>query len=302
MLGSGVRGDRGENERKKEREWTVREVLAWTRDYLRKAKVDRARFEAELLLAHALGTERLELYLHPERVLTPEERARFRELIQRRRAGEPLQYLLGEVEFMGLKLKVNEHVLIPRPETEGLVELVLQDVKQEAKDQELKILDLGTGSGAIAIALAQALPRSRVLAVDISAEALALAAENAQRNGIGNVEFRRSDWFSNVVEKFEIIVANPPYVAREEARRLPREVRAEPREAWDGGPSGLEHLKRIIAEAPRHLVPGGRLYLEIGAGQGAMTRELALATGAFDPVEVLRDLAGRERYLRAVRR
>ena len=292
-----MKGKRGE------KDWTVREVLAWTHDYLRRARVDRARFEAELLLAHALSTERLELYLHPERVLTPEERARFRELIRRRRAGEPLQYLLGEVEFMGLKLRVNERVLIPRPETEGLVELVLREFKPgEERGRGLRVLDLGTGSGAIAIALAQALPQSRVLAIDISTEALELAQENAQRNGIGNVEFRHSDWFSKVTEEFDIIVANPPYVAREEAEALPREVRAEPREAWDGGPGGLEHLKRIIADAPKHLVAGGRLYLEIGAGQGAAIRESALATGAFDPVEVLRDLAGRERYLWAVRR
>lgn len=292
---------RGSSAKEEGKEWTVREVLAWTRDYLRKAKIDRARFEAELLLAHALGTERLELYLHPERVLTPEERARFRELIQRRRAGEPLQYLLGEAEFMELKLKVNEHVLIPRPETEGLVELVLRELGRGA-GEGLRILDLGTGSGAIALALAKALPRSRVLAVDISTEALALARENARRNGISNVEFRRSDWFSAVAETFDVIVSNPPYVAREEVKDLPREVRAEPREAWDGGPGGLEHLKRIIAEAPGHLVRGGRLFLEIGAAQGEAVRELALATGAFDPVEILPDLAGRERYLRAVRR
>ena len=276
-------------------------ILGWTRDYLRRGGVERPRFEAEELLAHALEVERLALYLEPERVLTEEELARFRSLVARRRAGVPLQYLLGEVEFMGLPLRVDGRALIPRPETEELVELILREIDPKSG---WEVLELGTGSGAIAIALAKFLPHSRITATDISAEALELAQENAARNGVeGRIKFFESDWFAQVVGEFDLIVANPPYVGGEEIDRLPREVREhEPRRAWDGGERGMEALQRIIAEAPAHLSSGGRLYLEIGAGQGEGVRELLLTTGAYDGIEVFQDLGGRERHLRAVRR
>jgi release factor glutamine methyltransferase len=285
----------------KAKEWTVREVLDWTGAYLRRGGVERASFEAAELLAHALGEERLALYLEPERVLTPEERARFRELVKRRRAGVPLQYLLGQAEFMDLRLRVDERVLIPRPETEELVELILKELDPQ---REWEILELGTGSGAIALALAQALPKGRVLATDISPQALALAKENALRNGLeGRVSFIESDWFEGVVGEFDLVVANPPYVSREEARSLPKEVREhEPRLAWDGGEGGLAAIREIIVAAPEHLRPGGRLYLEIGATQGGRVEALALATRAYGEVKVLPDLSGRARFLRAIRR
>ncbi|MFQ6089895.1 MAG: peptide chain release factor N(5)-glutamine methyltransferase, partial [Candidatus Bipolaricaulia bacterium] len=227
------------------------------------------------------------------------ELARFRMLIRKRRAGVPLQYLLGEVEFMGLKLGVDGRALIPRPETEGLVELILRDVEPET---EVEILELGTGSGAIAVALAKFLPQCRITATDISREALELARENAARNGVeGRIEFLESDWFAEVSGRFDLIVANPPYVSIEELEELPGEVREhEPRAAWDGGERGMKALQRIIVEAPAYLRSGGRLYLEFGAGQGAEVRELVVATGAFVGVEILRDLGKRERYLRAV--
>lgn len=285
----------------KAREWTVREALEWTGAYLRRGGIERASFEAAELLAHALGKERLALYLEPERVLTLEERARFRELVKRRRAGVPLQYLLGQAEFMDLRLRVDERVLIPRPETEELVELILRELDPQ---REWEILELGTGSGAIALALARALPKSRVLATDISLGALALARENALRNGLeGRVRFIESDWFRGVVGEFDLVVANPPYVSREEASSLPKEVREhEPRLAWDGGEEGLAAIREIIVAAPGHLRPGGRLYLEIGASQGRRVEALALATRAYGEVEVLPDLSGRARFLRAIRR
>ncbi|MFQ6117965.1 MAG: peptide chain release factor N(5)-glutamine methyltransferase, partial [Candidatus Bipolaricaulia bacterium] len=206
----------------------MRTILGWTRDYLRQGGVELPRFEAEELLAHALKVERLTLYLEPERVLGEEELARFRMLIRKRRAGVPLQYLLGEVEFMGLKLGVDGRALIPRPETEGLVELILRDVEPET---EVEILELGTGSGAIAVALAKFLPQCRITATDISREALELARENAARNGVeGRIEFLESDWFAEVSGRFDLIVANPPYVSIEELEELPGEVREhEPR-------------------------------------------------------------------------
>lgn len=279
----------------------MRKVLEWTRDYLRRGGVELARFEAEELLAYALGEERLVLYLEPQRVLSAEESARFRSLITRRRRGVPLQYLLGEVEFMGFTLRMDGRALIPRPETEGLVELILREVDPEDK---MEILELGTGSGAIAIALAKLLPQGQIRATDISPATLELARENAERNGVARkIEFIESDWFAQVVGQFDLIVANPPYVGVEEIAGLPREVREhEPRVAWNGGERGLEALQEIIAEAPPYLKPGGRLYLEIGAGQGAGVRELAVATGAFVEMEILPDLGGKERYLRAERR
>lgn len=286
-----------------EGEWTVRRILGWTGDYLRRGGVERASFEAEELLAHALGVERLALYLQPERPLTAAERARFRELVRQRRAGVPLQYLLSEVEFMGLPLRVDGRALIPRPETEELVEFILRELGPQAH-VKLEILELGTGSGAIAIALAHSLSGSSITATDISAQALELARENAARNGVASqITFRESDWFAAVEGRFDLIVANPPYVSREEARSLPREVREhEPRSAWDGGEEGLEAVRRIITEAPPHLRSGGRLYLEIGAGQAARVRSLTLASGAYEGIEVFRDLNGRERFFRAVRR
>lgn len=284
-------------------EWTVRRILREAAAYLRRSGVERASFEAAELLAHALGTERLRLYLEPERVLTPREQEDFRGLLLRRRAGVPLQYLLGEAEFMGLSLRVDGRALIPRPETEELVELVLKEIETGLPAQargELEILELGTGSGAIALALAKALPRSRITATDISPQALELARENAVRHGLeGQISFIESDWFSAISGKFDLIVANPPYVGRAEAAGLPREVRDhEPRQAWDGGEEGLESLKELIVQAPAYLKPRGRLYLEIGAGQGARVRALALLTSDYEEIEVLRDLSGRERFLR----
>lgn len=287
-----------------EGEWTVRRILGWTGDYLRRGGVERASFEAEELLAHALGVERLVLYLQPERPLTAAERARFRELVRRRHAGVPLQYLLGEVEFMGLPLRVDGRALIPRPETEQLVELILRELGPHQREKEWEILELGTGSGAIAITLAHFLPQSRISATDISTQALELARENAARNGVASrITLFESDWFAAVEGRFDLIVANPPYVSREEAVSLPREVREhEPRSAWDGGEEGLEAIRRIITEAPPYLRSGGRLYLEIGAGQAARVRSLTLASGAYEGIEVFRDLNGRERFFRAVRR
>lgn len=279
----------------------MRKALWWTRGYLRRGGVELSRLEAEELLAHAMGVERLALYLEPNRVLSAEERAQFRSLVARRRAGIPLQYLLGEIEFMGLSLRVDERALIPRPETEELVELILREVDPQGRG---KTLELGTGSGAIAIALAKSLPDYRITATDISTEALELARENAARNAVEEkIDFLESDWFAAIEGKFDLIVANPPYVGREEVERLPREVRQqEPRLAWDGGVGGMEALQEIIDAASSHLQPGGRLYLELGAGQGAEVREFALTGGAYDGIEVFRDLSGRERHFRAARR
>lgn len=283
-------------------EWTVRRVLDWTTGYLRRGKVDAARFEAEVLLAHALRVERLELYLQPERPLDLEERARFRELARQRHAGTPLAYLLGTAEFMNVTLKVNSSTLIPRVETEELVERILRDFSSPLP-KGFRFLDLGTGSGAIAIALAREWPEARVLAIDISHEALALACQSARLNGVAEqVTFACSDWFSAVRGQFHLIVSNPPYISSEDLRTLPKEVAAhEPRGALDGGPRGLQEIEQIVREAPRFLTSGGRLYLEIGSRQAEDVRNLLYETSAFSHVEVQRDLAGRDRIVHAIR-
>ena len=283
--------------------WTIRRVLEWTSGYLRRGGVETARFEAELLLAHALRTERLHLYLHPDRPLSESERARFRELIRKRRQGVPLAYLLGTVDFMDVTLRVDRRVLIPRVETEELVELILKDCDAEARarGEGWRVLDLGTGSGAIVIALLKRWPRARAVAVDLSPEALELARENARANGVeGRIAWVRTDWLAGLRGRFHLIVSNPPYVPTEEYDHLPREVRVyEPRLALDGGPRGLRELRRIARGAPQHAAPGGRLYLEIGAQQAEEVRALLEETRAFSSVEVLRDRAGRDRFVRA---
>lgn len=280
--------------------WTVRKILGWARDNLQKIGAVQARFEAEELLAHALGVNRLALYLEPDRVLSNSEMASFRELIIRRRQGIPLQYILGEAEFMGFTLRVDGRALIPRPETEELVELIVRELDSRNK---WEILELGTGSGAIAIALAKSLSRSRITATDISGETLELAEENAARNGVREITFLKSDWFAAVEGPFDLIVANPPYVGREEMERLPREVREhEPQQAWDGGKEGIEALRKIIMGATTYLRPNGRLYLEIGAAQARQVQQIALATGSYDGINIFQDRSGRNRHLRAIRR
>jgi release factor glutamine methyltransferase len=281
-------------------EWTIREALNWTRDYFRKGSISAARFEAELLLAHAMEIEWLQLYLQPDRSLSSAERKRFRQLIERRRAGTPLQYLLGSVDFYNCRLQVNGDVLIPRPETEELVECILTDYQGRPLGQ---VLDLGTGSGAIAIALALARPDAQVTAGDCSAASLEVARQNAVQNGVADrIVFRRSDWFAGLTGTFDVIVANPPYVSSRQWEKLASEVREhEPAVALDGGADGLAAVRQIVREAPEHLRSGGHLYLEIGAGQETTVRQLLEAQPAFVEILIRKDLAGHPRFVCARR-
>lgn len=277
---------------------TVLEVVKRTTGFLEGKGVESARLNAEMLVGHALGLKRMQLYLQFERPLTEAELDRIRPLVRRRAAREPVQYILGESAFRDLTLAVDARVLIPRPETEQLVELVLGRWPQPPAT----VLDLGTGSGAIALALAKAWPGSRVTAVDREEGALAVAAANAVRHGLeGRVSFVRSDWFAGLPAgaRFDLIVANPPYLSDAELAEAQPEVRAhEPRVALSAGPDSTRDLRRIIAEAPRFLAPGGLLALETGI---AHQDELSAAAGAagFSRVERQRDLAGRDRFLSA---
>ncbi len=248
--------------------------------------------DAEVLLSHALGRPRSFLYTWPERSLTGEEQDRFRDLIDRRAEGEPIAYLTGEREFWSQAIGVTPGVLIPRPETELLVELALEHLPH---GRAARIADLGTGSGAVALALARECPGCRITATDASATALSLARENAERLGLGGIDWRLGSWMEPLAgPRFDLIVSNPPYVASGDPHLERGDVRFEPREALDAGPEGLDDLRRIVEGAPDRLLSGGWLILEHGSDQGEAMRAM-LSKAGFKDVETRRDLAGLER-------
>lgn len=279
---------------------TVLEIIKRTTEFFSSKGIESPRLNAELLIGHALDRKRMQLYMEFERPLTEAELEKIRPLVRRRAQREPLQYIVGETEFHGLKLKVDRRALIPRPETELLVELI---GLRGAGLTPTRILDLGTGSGAIALALAQLFPAASMLAVDRSEEALALARENAVATGLAErVTFAVSDWFKAVpAQAFEIIAANPPYLTAEETAQTMPEVRGfEPLVALTAAEDGLADLARIICEAPRYLAAGGLLALETGIAQHARLLALAGAAG-FERTESLPDLGGRDRFVFAWR-
>jgi release factor glutamine methyltransferase len=278
---------------------TVLEIIKRTTEFLDKRGVEGPRLNAELMIGHALGLKRMQLYLQFERPLTESELEKIRPMVKRRGNREPVQYILGETEFSGLKLKVDRRALIPRPETERLVELVTQRLTTAPAN----ILDLGTGSGAIALALAKAWPAAAVVAVDNSAEALALARENAEACGLtGRVKFVLSDWFAGLgtPEQFQLIVANPPYLSDAEMNAAQPEVKDfEPRGALSAGANSTAALEQIIRGARPCLAAGGLLACETGIAQHQQLLELTIQAG-YAQAESLRDLTGRDRYLLAL--
>ena len=291
-------------------EWTINELLAWTQGYFRDHAITDARLEAELLLAHVLGQSRVYLYANYDAPSTGSEREAYRNLIKRRVAGEPLAYITGVKEFMSLEYEVGPAVLIPRPETELLVEQVISLVrggrilpdegKEKVKEAPaiIRICDVGTGSGAIAVSLAHYLPETSVAAVDLAPAALDIARANALRNGV-NVEFFHGDLLSPLegADPFDFIVANLPYIPQSEYLALERGIiEYEPREALLAGGDGLDLYRRLLPQAGELLLPGGYLIYEIGAGQGQAALDLM---GGFAEVELLVDLAGRDRVIKA---
>jgi release factor glutamine methyltransferase len=253
-------------------------------DTLNEARASIPLREARLLLCHVLGLSLAALEAHPERKVSPPDTAAFRALLARRAAGEPIAYLTGHREFYGLDFHVTPAVLIPREETELLV-----DVALEAK--AARILDLGTGSGCLAIAVAKQLPQAELMAVDVSAAALDVARENAARHGV-TVRFVQGDWFVPLAgERFDLILANPPYVAEADPHLTQGDVRFEPRAALAAGPDGLDDIRSIVAAAPAHLVPAGQLWFEHGYDQAGAAAAL-LARAGFAGIEQRRDLAG----------
>jgi release factor glutamine methyltransferase len=267
--------------------WTPLRLIGWTQEFFAKKAVDAPRLTAELLLAHALSCDRVRLYLDFDKPVGEAELARFRDLVRRRADGEPTAYLVGQKEFFGRPFKVDPRVLVPRPETELLVEAALAALREGGS-----ALDLCTGSGCVAVSLALGRKGARVVAADVSEEALAVARENAAALG-AVVELATGDLWSAVHPgaRFDVVAANPPYVPSRELPGLSREVRREPCIALDGGEDGLAVIRRIVEGAPARLAPGGTLVVEMHESHEAALPALCLAAG-FATAEARRDLAG----------
>ena len=274
---------------------TLLEVLQSTTAYFTKHKIESARLNAEHLIAHVLKMSRLELYLQFETRLNESELAALRELVKRRGQGEPLQHLLGTVEFCGQTFLIDKRALVPRPETEQLVELLASE--NRGHRTEVRIVDVGTGSGVIALSLAKHFPEAEVIAVDVSDAALALARENAMRLGLNErVQFQKGDLLENLSERFDLIVANLPYVSMQDRHLLAREVLHDPELALFAGPNGDELVRRLIEQAPPRLNPNGRLALEIGINQAEGLCDL-LRQNNYHDIELKRDYSGIPRFL-----
>lgn len=282
---------------------TVGEALIWAFGELSGAQIPYARDESEFLLMHVLGCRRHELFLDARRLLTPAESGVLKEAVARRLKREPAQYIFGEAEFRGRAFKVTKAVLIPRPETELLVEEALKEAPSFGAEN-LTVIDLCTGSGCIAVSAALEM-RCIVLATDISNEALAMAKENAQRLGAAErVSFLSGDLFEPIPEELKgmahMVLANPPYITGKDMEELEPEVRDfEPRQALYGGDDGLDIIRRIITDAPAYLAPGGLLLIEIGYDQSETARALAADSGKYEGVEILKDYAEIGRILKA---
>jgi release factor glutamine methyltransferase len=280
-------------------EWTTRSLLTWTTQDFKALGIATARLDAELLLAHVLGVDRVRLYMDMDRPLSPDELTAMRALVVRRRRREPVAYLLGQREFYRRAFVVNQAVLVPRPDTETLIERALTLLPAESSAQ---VLDLCTGSGAIAVTLAAERPLTRVVATDISKDALAVARSNAEKHAVASrIEFRLGDLFQALEPgaRYDLIVANPPYVRSTELEQLAPELRHEPALALIAGAEGLDVLTRLCAEVSEWLTQTGTLLFEIGAGQApAVLQLLAAETGLAD-LQTHADLGGIERIVEA---
>ncbi len=275
--------------------WTIGSILKWSEQYFGSHGAETPRLDAEVLLSYLLGQKRIFLYVHFDQPLTAEELARYREMVKRRAAGEPVAYICGEKEFMGLTFKVTPAVLVPQPDTETLVEAVIERLKGK---EGARIADVCTGSGAIALALAHYLPETSVAATDISADAVSIAKENAESLGLSErVVFCEGDLLAPLSgETFDAIVSNPPYIPSAEIAGLPREVRAEPIIALDGGADGLDFYRRLVHESTALLKDGGFLAVECGDTQAGAIAEMAV-TGGFGRTEIVHDLSDKERVV-----
>jgi release factor glutamine methyltransferase len=273
--------------------WTILKILTWTKEYLAQKGVENARLESEWLLCAALGLDRVGLYVNFDKPLTAAELADYRGMVTRRAKREPLQYILGSQEFMGLEFEVSAAVLIPRHDTEVLVEEALRRSPASAR-----ILDIGVGSGCIAVVLAKALPQADVMGVDKSPQALVLAQKNAGKHDVRLTLFEGSLFEPFPNQTFDLIVSNPPYIQTADLETLQPEVRDyEPCQALDGGADGLDFYRLIIPAAPDYLVPGGWLLFEVGIAEAESVTELFTLTGRFSEIFTAKDANGIERVV-----
>lgn len=286
----------------KDEPWTVLRLLEWTTEYFKKSGSESPRLDAEILLAHARDCSRIELYTSFAEQPSEEQRTAFREMIRRRGEGMPVAQLVGYKEFYSLQFRVDQHVLIPRPETEHLVIEALDCIKKmQLQGRAPTIADIGTGSGAIAVSLAKHLPNSELVAVDQSQSALQIASWNAQKHKVDSqIKFIQSDLLDgvDVPETFDIVCSNPPYVSQSEYDRLSPTVRDfEPREALVSGPTGTETIARIINEVPDRIRNGGRLIIELSPMIADACLQLANQNEAFADARFIKDLSGHKRIL-----
>ena len=285
-----------QNQSNRERQWTILSLIQWTTSYFKSHHIENPRSDAEILLAYALNLERIDLYLRYDQPLQPGELTRFKLLIKRRIQREPTAYIIETKEFWSMDFRVTTDVLIPRPETECLVERALAGL---SGDIPLRILELGTGSGAIPIALASEKPNHHYIASDQSVFAVRLAAKNAKRHGLNHlISFFTGDWFQPLNEDalFDMIVSNPPYIRTEEIDRLEPEIfRYEPRVSLDGGKDGLRCLEQILSQAHHYLKPKGKLVLEMGYDQRESVQAMLNAMDCYDNISFFMDYSGHDR-------
>ena len=286
--------------------WTVLRLLTWTTDYLKAHGSDSPRLDAEVLLAHARGCERIMLYAAFDQVVADDVRAKFRELVKQRAEGAPVAYLVGKREFYSLSLRVTPDVLIPRPETElVVVETIESGSKFKVQGSKLEVADVGTGSGAIAVAVARHAPQCHVTAIDNNPAALAIARENAAANGVAErIEVVLGDLLGGLPAqpRFAVVASNPPYVSESEFAALAPSVKNhEPRQALVAGSEGTEVIERLIPQAAERLLPGGWLIVELSPMIAARVVELIAKSGRYEPATLLKDLAGLQRVAKARR-
>jgi release factor glutamine methyltransferase len=287
---------------------TLLEVLQSTTAYFTKHNVENPRLNAEQLLAHTLRLSRMDLYLEFERNLAENELGPLRDLVKRRGQGEPLQHLLGTVEFCGHTFAIDKRAMVPRPETEELVELLKSEVSLRpggayapvgSQRSDFRMIDVGTGSGVIALSLAAKFPEAETYAIDISEDALSLARENAAQLRLSErVRFQKTDLLENLSERFDLMVANLPYISMQDRHLLAREVLHDPEVALFGGAGGDELVRKLIEQAPAHLEPGGLLALEIGLGQAEGLSDF-LRQKNYHDIELKKDYSGISRFLLA---
>lgn len=290
------------------KKWTIGELVRVTTDYLEGKGIESPRLSSEILLAHSLGVDRINLFLNFDKPLDEGEIALYRTLIRRRVRGEPIQYITGKQDFWSMEFIVGPGVLIPRPESELLIETALSLLSKEpgTSAESATILDLGTGSGALAVALARELEGAKIWATDISGPALEVARENARRHGLeGRIHFREGDLFGALGEEgveFQMVISNPPYVPSATFASLQPEIRDhEPRVALDGGPDGMDYIERIIREGAGFLKSGGWLLLEMDPGQVSRARELVEGNGHYCDNRAVKDFSHQYRVLVARR-